>query len=139
MAWQDVFFPSYYRNFPGKRWASILLRTAHLIGMAGLSAGFLFALPAEQWCDHVYLTTGTGVGLVLIALWSNGVWLIQLQGLAIIAKLALLACIPLWADQTAAILIAVVVISGLSAHAPRRVRHFSIFHGRSLDALPDKR
>ena len=33
------------------------------------------------------------------------------------------------------LLLAVIVISGVVSHAPARVRHFSIIHGRRLESL----
>ena len=135
MSLKYVLFPPNSRFFPGQRWANICLRTLHLIGVAGLGGGFLYPAAGEDWRIYLDLVVWSGVGLVAIAIWNNGIWLLQLCGQAVILKLLLLALIPFYPDLRLPLLLAVIVISGVVSHAPAGVRHFSIIHGRRLESL----
>jgi hypothetical protein len=73
--------------------------------------------------------------LIILELFSNGIWLIQLRGIAIIIKLILLICMPYFNGLESYILILVIVISGIMAHAPGDVRYFSVIHGKRMDTL----
>lgn len=131
----DWLFPSRPREFTGQRWINIGLRTLHLLGVAFVAGGFLFSLPEEQWRLYWYLTLVTGIALSLIYVWSTALWLFQLKGIAIIAKLVLLGVafsLPAWRAELFSL---VVIISGVIAHAPGRVRGYLLFmHDRQSDA-----
>jgi len=127
-------FPAQSRFFPGQRWTNITLRTLHLIGLAGLGAGFLYAAADESWRVYLYLTSLSGLGLMLISIWSNGIWLLQLRGQAILFKLFLLLLIIVWPGWRMPLLIAVIVISGIISHAPARIRYYSLYHGRCIES-----
>ena len=119
---RHLLLPEEPRTFIGKRWVDIGLRCAHLVGVAGIGGGFLLTLEQDQWLTFWHLTLVSGVLLSLLYLWSSAAWLLQLKGLAIIFKLALLALalgVPTWRGT---LFIAVIVLSGLIAHAPGRVR-----------------
>lgn len=127
-------FPPGYRGFAGRRWVAITLRSFHLLGVAGLGGLFLYAAPREAWLPYLWLTVGSGGALALLEVWSHGVWLIQLRGVAVLVKLGLLALAP-WLAPTAApwLLAAVIGISGVFSHAPAAVRYYSPFHGRRVE------
>ncbi|MBI2313020.1 MAG: hypothetical protein HYU77_11025 [Betaproteobacteria bacterium] len=131
----SALFPDKARGFPGKRWVKIGLRTLHLVGTAGVGGAFLYGAPERLWLPYWWMTVASGVALVAIELWSNGVWLIQVRGVAILAKLVLLACVPLAPDLGGLILILIIVISAVSSHAPASVRYFSLLHGRRIETL----
>ncbi len=131
----NLLFPTTTRSFRGKRWAKIALRTLHLIGAAGVGGAFLYGAPERLWLPYWWITVASSVALVAIELWSNGVWLIQVRGAAVLVKLLLLACVPLAPDFGGIILILVIVISGVSSHAPAAVRYFSLLHGRRIETL----
>ncbi len=133
MALRQTLFPPVSRQFPGQRWANIGLRTLHLMGMAGLGGGFFYPAVDSSWVAFLYLTLLSGVALSLLFIWTNGIWLIQLRGQAILVKLALLGCIPLWPDHKVALLLAVILLSGLISHAPGDVRYYSLFHRRRIE------
>lgn len=127
--------PETPRVFPAQRWARISLRTLHLIGVAGLGGGFLYGAEPAMWMPYLWLTVVTGVIMVVIELWTTGLWLIQLRGLSVVIKLALIAWM-LRADHIELpLFMAVIVISGVISHAPGAVRYFSVYHGRRIDKL----
>lgn len=130
-----ILFPRESRSFPGRRWVNIALRTLHLIGNAGVGAGFLFGAPEEAWLPYLALTVASGFALLLLEIWANVIWLIHICGAAILVKLGLFACLPLFEGYEAHVLVITVVISGISSHAPRDIRHISLLHGKRVDAL----
>jgi hypothetical protein len=128
-------FPHESRSFPGKRWLNISLRTLHLIGVAGLGGAYLYAAPKELWEPYLWLSLGSGVALVATSLYSNGIWLLQLRGLLILFKLALLG-VMLWLPGFSLQLgVTVIVLSSVIAHAPGNVRYYSIWHRRRIENL----
>ena len=132
--WKSMLFPAESRYFPGQRWVNISLRTLHLIGLAGLGGGFLYPVADEAWRLYLELIVWSGIGLVAIAVWNNGIWLLQLRGQAILFKLLLLALMPLFPEGRMALLLAVIVISGVVSHAPAAVRYYSLIHGRRIES-----
>jgi len=131
----SALFPKQSRVFIGQRWVNILLRTLHLLGMAGIGGGYFYAAVGDVWQDFLYLTLVSGLFMMLLSIWSNGIWLLQLRGHAILLKLSLLALMLVWPEYQVLCLVLVIVISGLIAHAPGDVRYYSIFYRRRLDTL----
>ena len=132
MSW---LFPEHKRNIPAKRSLSLVLRTLHLIGIAGLAGAFLFALPANQWREYLWLTLATGGLMVVKEIYTDGIWLIQFRGQIIIAKVALLALFWFYfqrLDSTVYMLI--IVLSGVISHGPGKLRYYSIWHGKVYTA-----
>ncbi len=130
-----LLLPVESRTFRGERWVRISLRTGHLVGTAGLGGGFLYQAPTEAWMPYLILTMATGWVSVALELWCTALWLIQVRGLAVFAKLIVLAGMHFFPSHAVHGLIAVVVISGLISHAPGDVRYYSIFHRRRIESL----
>jgi len=135
MSFASILFPKQSRCFAGQRWINILLRTLHLLGMAGVGGGYFYTAVGDVWQDFLYITLISGVAMLLLSIWSNGIWLLQLRGHAILLKLFLLMLMVVWPAYQAVCLILIIVISGLIAHAPGNVRYYSIFYRRRLDTL----
>lgn len=134
MQLKRLLFPEESRFFPGQRWVNIALRTLHLIGIAGLGGGFFYASEGDSWRTFFDLTLWSGAGLTAIAVWNDGVWLVQLRGQAILLKLLLLGLMPLLPSLRLPLFLAILVISGVMAHAPASVRYYSLWHGRRLES-----
>jgi len=129
-------FPAQGRHFPGQRWVTITLRSLHLLGVAGLGGAFLYRAPESAWAPYLWLAVASGGAMAALQVWTNGVWLIQVRGLAIMFKLGLLA-LGAWAGVwRPGVLVAVIAISGVISHAPGNVRYFSFLHGRRIETLP---
>jgi len=116
-------FPKTSRTFYGKRWLNIFLRTMHLIGIAGVGAAFLYQAASEFWLPYMILTLISGAMMVVVEIWSNGIWLIQIRGLATILKLMILS-LTFWFGLKASIIILVIIISGIISHAPAKIRYY---------------
>jgi hypothetical protein len=98
------------------------LRCAHLVGIAGIGGGFLHGLDTESWSVYWQITVFSGVALSLIYIWSSDAYLLEMKGLAILVKLVLLTVGLIIPELRAAAFIMVIILSGLIAHAPARVR-----------------
>ena len=118
----QILFPSEARWFRGERWVNIGLRCTHLVGVAGIGGGILFDLPAETWSSYWQLTLASGVVLSMLYIWSSAIWLFELKGQAILLKVILLAAALAFPAVRGELFVVIVVISGLIAHAPARVR-----------------
>ncbi len=117
------------RDIPGRRWLSIVLRSLHLLGIAGLAGGYLYGLPLVQWSSWLWLATLSGGLMVVKEIYVDGIWLLQLRGQVIVLKLVLLACAHLWWPTPQAwVYCSVVLASGLIAHAPGKVRYYSLWY-----------
>lgn len=135
---REIFFPEKSRQFTGKRWLKIALRTGHLLGLAGVGAVFLFdqAVPGSQY--YLYLLVITGLAMIALDVWSNGIWIYQLRGQAIIVKLLLFGIMIAQSDQSSIWFIIIVILSGVISHAPGDLRYYSIIHKKRLNSFAEK-
>jgi hypothetical protein len=117
-----ILFPSRPREFRGERWVNIGLRCVHLTGVAGIGGGFLFQLEPASWAAYWHLTLASGLMLSLIYLWSTAAWLFELKGLSIVLKNILLGLALALPTMRGELFVLIIVLSGLIAHAPARVR-----------------
>lgn len=130
MSW---LFPIDKRDFPGRRWLSITLRTLHLMGIAGLAGAYLFHLPDDQWMPYLWLAVLSGFLMAAMAVYVDGIWLLQLRGQAIFLKLLLLSTVFwLFDEPQSGIYLLVILISGVVSHAPGKVRYYSLWHRKVL-------
>jgi hypothetical protein len=74
----------------------------------------------------------TGLAMVVLELASTCLWLLQLRGLAVVVKLGLLALAAYLPEAMPWLLVAVIALSSVFAHAPADVRYFSPLHGRRI-------
>jgi hypothetical protein len=120
-------FPKQKRDFTAKRYLSISLRTLHLFGIAGFAGFFLYDLPESLWRPYAILALATGLLMLMVELYVDAIWLIQLRGLAIITKIFLLLLAMNVPQLTIILFCIIVVISGYFSHAPGKVRYYSPF------------
>jgi len=117
------------------RWANIVLRTMHLIGIAGIGGAYLYPAENAAWAPYLWLTLASGFSLIGISLYSNGIWLIQLRGLAILLKLLLLLLLALVPQASLPVIFLIIILSSVIAHAPGNLRYYSPWHRRRIEHL----
>lgn len=134
-----VLFPAKSRTFPGLRWLNITLRSLHLIGMAGMAGNYFHAATFHALFNFWALTLLSGAAMVVLSIWSDGRWLLQLRGAAIMFKLLLLGSLPWWerlfSDGAAWGMVVIILISSVISHAPGRVRYFFVLRPADVSAL----
>ena len=120
-----------------KRWTKISLRTLHLLAVAGVGGGILFALDKDMWINYWWLAMASGVLMMLMDIISNPVWLLQIRGLVILAKLVLLAFLGSYPAWDSTLLIVIIIVSGIISHAPGKLRYYSVYHRKVITSDKD--
>ncbi len=108
-----------------RRLTKVIVRTIHLVGIAGL---FGNAMVGRFESFYITLAIVSGVVLALMEAYSGLIWFVQLRGLSLFLKLLLLLPMHIYPDTYLPCLIAVIAISGFMSHAPSWIRYFSVQH-----------
>ncbi len=135
MALFRLVFPENSRHFPGKRWLNVITRSFHLCAASGYAGGFLFDLPYEQLRPYYIATAVTGLLMIFLDLFSNGVWLIQNRGWLIILKIIFLGELILIDPYQKWGIFAIILLSGIVSHSTSGFRYYSIIHRRMIEKL----
>jgi len=120
-----------------KRWSKISLRTLHLLAVAGVGGGILFALEKELWINYWWLALVSGVLMIVMDIAANPVWIVQVRGGVIIFKLILLALMVSYPAWGSFLLLFIIVISTVISHAPGKLRYYSFYHRRVISSEND--
>jgi len=120
-----------------KRWSKISLRTLHLLAVAGVGGGILFALEKDLWINYWWLALVTGVLMMVMDIAANPVWIVQVRGVVIIFKIFLLALLVSYPAWGSFLLIFIIVISTVISHAPGKLRYYSFYHRQVISSKND--
>lgn len=119
------------RAVHGRAW-NVAWRTAHLAVVGTLLGGHVFGVPADRLEGWLWASIGTGLALMAIEAFATLDWLMQVSGLAVLVKLAMLLLIlPAW-DARVPILFTVLAVASISSHMPGRYRHYSLYYRRNM-------
>ena len=110
------------RDFRGRRWFHIGLRTLHVIGVFLLGYAILRGTSAAT---GAILTLVSGLAMFALDLWSKPSHLFELAGLGVIGKLVLVSSIGLVSRWSIEIFWLVLIASMVLSHAPAAFRHWS--------------
>lgn len=117
-----------------RRLAKVVVRTIHLIGIAGL---FGNAMMGTSESIYITLAIISGVVLTLMEIYSGWIWFVQLRGVSLYLKLMLLLVIHYSPGSTIPCLIIIIAISGFFSHAPSWIRYFSVMHKKVVLSQDD--
>ena len=127
-----LLFPAPRRHLAGSRWWNIAARTLHLAATGTLLGGHVFGADPDRLLPLLWTAIATGCLMIALEMYPSAHWAHQVCALVVFVKLLLLCLIPLlWAHRVP-ILLAVVVLAGVGSHAPRRVRHYSLYYRRVM-------
>lgn len=115
------------RELPGRRWLTVVLRTAHLVAVIWLGACLMGEPPAGSLQFAHATVTLTGVAMFAVDLWCHPGHLRERAGAAMIVKLALIAAMAAAPSYALALFWIVVVWSAVISHAPASFRHARVF------------
>lgn len=104
-----------------RRWVGIALRSTHLAGVVWLGAALLGAPVGD---GGGWLTLLSGLGLLASELIDRRVALGELAGALVLAKLAVVGAMLHWPASALPLFWALLLLSAVSAHAPKPVRHW---------------
>lgn len=120
------------RPLPGVRVIRTTLRTAHLIAFGILYGGHVYGLPAQSLLPALVGTVVSGAVFMGLEIYRTPLWLVQIRGLATVAKIALVVAVGvLWSARVWLLTLAV-VIGSVASHMPGRYRYYSVLHGRAI-------
>jgi hypothetical protein len=109
-----------------RRATNIGFRTAHIAVTSVLVGGHVFDVPQASLRPFLWAAIATGAALIILESHLGARWLHQGNGLAVLAKLALLVAIPFAWGARVPILLAVLVLASVGSHMPARFRYYSI-------------
>ncbi len=110
------------RDFPGRRWLLVTLRSMHLIGVV-LVGSALLSGHDEHRAAAAALMLVTGLGLYGIEVWSKPRHAVELAGLFIPCKLVGVAAMIVLPHLAATLFWLLLVASSIVSHAPANFRH----------------
>jgi len=125
------------RQIPGRRALSVAFRTAHLATFGVLLGGHVLGVEPARLTPFLVGTAVSGVLLVMLDLASTCEWVFEGRGLAVAAKLGILALVPWLWEQRVLLLLLVVVVASVGAHMPGRFRHRSFRRSGGARRMPD--
>jgi hypothetical protein len=114
--------PGHRRDFPGRRWLLVALRSLHLVGVVLVGAALLHG-DGEHRIVAIALMFVTGLSLYGIELWTQPRHALELAGLFIPLKLVVVATMAVMPERAAALFWLLLVSSSVVSHAPAAFRH----------------
>ena len=114
------------------RACNIILRTAHICTCSVLMGGHLFGIEPGWILPWTYAAILTGAALLFLEAYPGWRYTCEGRGLMVLAKLALLALVPLAWGARVPILFGVIVLGSIGSHMPRKYRHYSILGRRAV-------
>ena len=118
------------RPVPAARILRTVLRTAHLIAAGALYGGHVYGVEAERLVPALAAVLATGGAFLGLEVYQSSIWLVQVRGVATLAKLAMVAAVALFWEYRVPLLTLAVIVGGVSSHMPGRWRYHSVLHGR---------
>ena len=109
------------RDFPGRRWLSVVLRSLHLAGVVLAGVGIFGN--GTHVATGVVLMLLTGLALYGIDLWRHPDLWRELAGVFLLLKLIVLCAMLLVPDVAGLLFWLVLIASSVVSHAPRVFRH----------------
>jgi hypothetical protein len=123
--------PSDSKPFTPHRWASVLLRTAHVAAMGVVLGGVFLGAQHDALASAIWATIISGCLMALLDLLKDPLFIFQGSGLATALKLALLGIgYFLLPGQRFYWYLAATIVASAGSHMPGRFRHFSFLENR---------
>jgi len=117
---------------PAARALAIVLRTCHLLAMAGFVGGVLVAPGDPSIATWRLLTVVSGVALLVTEISHGPHWIYQGRGVATVAHIAVLGLLGVEGMERTAC-IAALVVGAIGSHMPRSLRKWSFRHRSVVD------
>ena len=130
--------PDTRRTFPGLRPVRTLTRSLHIPAFGVVIGAWWLGEPAAAGVPWA-VTVVTGAVLLGLFLFESAVFLLELRGVAVIAKLAALATLPhLSVAAGTALLVVLAVGASVASHMPGRYRHLRVDKWRRSPPEPKR-
>jgi len=123
---RSLLFPDPPREFAGRRTLKIVLRGVHVV-CAGLCLGaYAFDVAAGERGMALAAALGSGLAILALDVHETAAFFLQVRGVVVVFKIALLALLPWFGDARALVIGALMLLSVVSSHAPGKIRHRQI-------------
>lgn len=129
MSLRSLLLPDESRHFPARVWLRVTCRSLHILCIGMYVGGIAFDAPAGDVSGWFHGAAITGTVLILTDLYASFIYLTELRGLAMVAKLVVLGAATGLPDHRLAIVMALVVLSSVVSHMPSRWRHWTLAGG----------
>ena len=120
-------FPDPPRDFPLRRITRAVLRAAHILAGGVLLGGYVFSAPGPLLSAWWYATLISGLLLLATDLHASCAALVEVRGMAVVAKVGLLLLVPAAGAHAVWVLGIVLIVGAVSSHLPGRYRHRALF------------
>lgn len=110
------------KGSPIERWLAIALRSAHLVGVVWLGAAIVSNQPPQM--QPAVLMGASGLAMLAMDLAAGRLSLRELAGAFVVLKLVLVGWMVIDPSQARWIFWLLLVVSSVTAHAPKDVRHW---------------
>jgi hypothetical protein len=119
--------PNTLHDFPGRRWLSVFLRSAHLVAVIAFAAVLLQATtaPLPEYSGSAVLVTG--ILIWLLDIWHKPGHLLEGAGLSMLLKLVLIVWMIYSPGLRVSLFWIIVVWSAVFSHAPASFRNARVF------------
>ena len=134
----DLLFPDPPRSFPGRRATKISVRAVHVLCAGVLVGSYLLHADEEIRRQWLSATIATGMALLLLDLHESGAFLLQVRGVFVASKIAVLTVLSGFGSFAGFVLAALLILSVVLSHAPSRVRYFVVLGGRQVRGASTK-
>ncbi len=131
-----ILVPDEPRDFPGHRALKLALRASHVLSAGVYAATYILDVSEAAHGDWLAAALLSGLLILLLDLYESGAFLLQVRGLFLVGKLALLLGLHLADVESGWALGALVFASVVSSHAPGSIRHHLVW-GRGSIRGPD--
>lgn len=112
------------RDFPGKRWLNVGLRTLHLVAIVLFGAALLGA-GSIAWSAGLVVVSGAL--MFAIDIWANSGHLREVAGFGVLVKLLLVGVAAALPHLALPLFWGLLILSTLLSHAPGSFRHRRLF------------
>jgi hypothetical protein len=129
---KSLLFPEPRRRLAHARWWNIAARTVHLAATGTLLGGHVFQVPPETLNPLLWTAIVTGGVMIAVEVIPSAHWAHQVCAVFVYVKLLILCLVPLLWAYRVPMLLAVLVLASVGSHAPRRVRHYSLWYRRVM-------
>ena len=122
-----ILVPDEPRDFTGHRALKLALRASHVLSAGVYAAGHILDVNEAAHDEWFAAALVSGLLILLLDLHESGAFLLQVRGLFLVAKLALLAGLHLAGVESGWALGGLVFASVVSSHAPGSIRHHLVW------------
>jgi len=129
MSLRSLLIPEQSRQFPARVWFRVTCRSLHILCIGAYVGGTLYGGPEAELSRWFHGAAATGAALILADLYGSFIYMAELRGMAMFAKLIVLGAATGLPDQRLGILIGLIVFSSVVSHMPSRWRHWTLGGG----------